>query len=211
MSRERLLGGEQSGVRRALVLVRVLVLGALLLLPAPSRAAGLGADVMIGGQAHFTLYGSDRASYLVDVVAKASEAGSRTGTGSVTVTIKRCLGLGCTRYVYRGALSTRSFAVATDLSSGSLTTALFGRGLQVTWSGPQSSTLPAYELDANAPRVAVRLYEVTRVQGVLLGRRCGSKEGLVSREALVATEPAVEGPLPRALPRALAGLARATC
>jgi hypothetical protein len=207
VSREQGAYGELMGVRRPLLLV----LGALLLLPTPSRAAGLGADVMVGGQSHFTLYGSDRASYLVDVVARASEAGSRSGTGSVTVTIRRCLGLGCKRYVYTGALTTKSFAVATDLSSGSLTTALFGRGLQVAWGSPQSSVLPAYELDAAGPRVSGRLYEVTKVEGVLLGRHCTSKEGLVYREALVASEPTVEQPLPRVLPKALAGLARATC
>jgi hypothetical protein len=178
----------------------------------PSRAAGLGADVVVSGEAHFTVYGSDRASYLVDVVAESSEAGMRGGTGSVAVTVRRCLGLGCSRRVtYTGALPAGSFAVAQDLSSATLTTRLFGKPFDVSWSGPQSSTLPAYEASPDGPRVAARLYEVTHASGVLLGKRCASKDGLVSREALVASSPVVDGALPRTLPRSLAGLARGTC
>ena len=180
--------------------------------PVPSRAAGLGADVVVSGQAHFTVYGSDRASYLVDVVAQASEAGTRSGTGSVTVTVRRCAGLGCSRrYTYPGAIPASSFSVAEDLSSGRLSTRLFGKPFDVAWSGPQSSTLPSYEVSPDGPRVGARLYDVTHASGTLLGLRCGSSDGLVSREALVASEPAVVGALPRTLPRVLAGLARGTC
>jgi hypothetical protein len=178
----------------------------------PSRASGLGADGVVTGEAHFTAYGSDRASYLIDVVAEASEAGTRGGAGSVAVTIRRCQGLGCTKRVtYRGTLPAGSFSVAEDLSSGTLSTRLFGKPFDVHWDGPQSSTLPAYETSPEGPRVAARLYEVTHASGVLLGRRCGSKDGLDSREALVASSPAVTTALPKTLPRAFAGLARATC
>jgi hypothetical protein len=190
----------------------VVALGALLVAPLPSRAAGLGADVVVGGEAHFNVYGRDKASYLVDVVAQASEAGMRGGTGTVTVTIRRCLGLGCSkRMTFSGALPAGSFTVAEDLGSGSLRTRLFGKPFDVSWSGSQSSTLPTYEASPDGPRVGARLYQVTHASGTLLGQRCGSKDGLVSREALVASSPAVDTALPKALPRALAGLARGTC
>lgn len=190
----------------------MIALGALLVAPVPCRAAGLGADVVVSGQAHFTVYGGDRASYLIDVTAQASEAGTRSGTGAVTVTIRRCAGLGCSRrYTYTGAVPASSFSVAEDLSSGRLSTRLFGRPLDVVWSAPQSSTLPSYELSPDGPRVGARLYDVTHASGALLGLRCSSSDGLVSREALVAAEPVVSASLPRALPRALAGLAHGSC
>jgi hypothetical protein len=200
--------GEHSGVRRLLLLA----LAGLLVAPASSRAGSLSADVVIGGEAHFNVYGSDRASYLIDVVVQSSEAGMRGGSGSVAVTIRRCQGLGCSkRMTFQGALAPGAFTVAEDLSSGSLTTRLFGKPFDVRWDGAQSSTLPAYRVSPDGPRVAARLYVVTHASGLLLGRRCGSQDGLVSREALVASSPVVSSPLPRSLPRALTGLARGTC
>jgi hypothetical protein len=178
----------------------------------PSRAAGLGADVLAGGEAHFNVYGSDKASYLIDVVARSSEAGTRVGTGSVSVTIRRCYGAGCSKKVtYTGTLPPGSFTVAEDLSSGGLLTSLFGRQLSISWGGPEGSVLPSYELTGDGPRAAVRLYQVMRAETLLLGKHCRTKEALVSRSVRADSVAPVTKPLPRTLPRAFAGLARGTC
>jgi hypothetical protein len=194
-------------VRRLLVLA----LGALLVAPAPSRAAGLGADLSVSGEAHFNIFGTDHASYLIDLVVRSSEAGTRTGETSATVTVRRCLGVKCSRVTYLGALPTGSFTVAQDLSSGSLVASLFGRPLFVTWEAPQGPTLPSYELTPDGPRASVRLYQVTRTSGFVMGRACRSKDALVSRAARVDADSPADKPLPRAVPRALAGMAKGRC
>jgi hypothetical protein len=196
-------------VRRLLVLA----LGALLVAPAPpSRSAGLGADVLVTGEAHFNIYGSDRVAYLVDLVAKSSEAGSRAGTGSAAFTVRRCAGARCTKPVtYAGALPAGSFTVAQDLSSGYLAADWFGRRVVLTWAGTQGSPLPSYELKGDGPTAAVRLSQVTAAGGLLLGKQCVSKNGLVSRSVRVDADATPSRPLPRAVPRWLTGMVKGQC
>jgi hypothetical protein len=197
------------------VLVRrllLLALGPLLLAAGPSQAAGLGADVVASAEAHFNVYGSDHASYLVDLTARSTEAGTRGGPGSVTVTIRRCLGAGCpTRITYVGAVPAGAFTVAQDLSSGYLSTSLFGRPLAISWFGAQGPALASYTVSPDGPDVGVRLYQVTHAGGVLTGKPCQSKDGLVARSVVVDAVSPPSRPLPRTLPRALAGMARGVC
>ena len=203
VSRERGRHGELSLVLSLVRRLLVLALGALLVVPVPSRADGPSADVVVSADAHFTLYGRDKASYLVDVVAEDSEAGTRLGAGTVTVTVRRCLSFSCpqrTRWV--GALPAGSFAVAQDLSSAALTTTLFGKPLDVRWGAPKTQALPGYDADPGTPRLGVRVYEVLQPHGSVMGRRCGSQDGLVARGALVTSGPVVDKPLPKVLPRA---------
>jgi hypothetical protein len=196
-----------SPVRRLLVLA----LGALLLAPAtPSRSAGLGANVIAGAEAHFNIYGSDRASYLIDMVVQASEAGTRSGTGSLAVTIRRCLGAGCSkRTTYVGALPDGAFTVADDLTSGYLSASLFGKAVVLTWDQPQGPTLASYQ--EPGAQAAVRLYQVTKAGGLLVGKPCNSKDGLVSRSVRVDSADVVTRVMPRTFPRALAGMAKGRC
>jgi hypothetical protein len=195
-------------VRRLLVLA----LGALLLSAGPSRAGSLGADVLVGGEAHFNIYGSDHAAYLIDLTAKASEAGTRVGTGSVTFTIRRCLGVGCSKPMkYTGALPAGSFTVAQDLTSGYLSTDLFGRRVVLSWDGPQGNPLPSYEASGNGPTAGVRVYQVTHAGGLLIGKQCQSKNGVVSRSVHVDSDGMASKPLPRTVPRALAGMVKGVC
>lgn len=189
-----------------------LALGAVLLAAVPSQGAGLGADVVVEGEAHFNIYGSDHASYLIDLAARASEAGSRAGASSLTVTVRRCLSAGCpTRMTFVGALPPGAFSVESNLSSGSLSTELFGRRVVLVWDAPESSPLASYEVSAEGPVAGVRLYQVMHAGGLLLSKQCQSKDGVLARWARVDAEPPVTKPLPRAVPRALAGMARGRC
>jgi hypothetical protein len=195
-------------VRRLLVPA----LAAVLLSAVPSQGAGLGADVLVTGEAHFNIYGSDHAAYLVDLVAKSSEAGTRAGTGSATFTIRRCAGAGCGKPMrYAGALPAGSFTVSQDLSSGYLATDLFGRRVVLSWFGPQSTVLPSYELSGDGPTAGVRLYQVTFAGGLLLGKQCNSKNGLVSRAVHVDSDESPAKPLPRSVPRSLTGMVKGVC
>lgn len=189
----------------------VVAAASALALLAPPAGAVPSADRFAGVEAHLSFFGRDKASYLVDLAARVSEVGTATGTGTVEVSIRRCGSFRCTKpVIYRAAVSSSQLSVATDLSSGSLALSLFGRPLALQWFAPQNQTLVAYDTD---PRVSLRLYRITMVQGVVAGMKCLSKEALVLQEQVVDPAPAAAAPaaLPRTAPRAFAGMLGGTC
>jgi hypothetical protein len=171
-------------------------------------------DQVEHAQGSFSYYSRrDGATYLVDVEARLSRAGVSLGAGTVRVGIRRCSGVRCTKpATYVAAITSRNFSVEPDLSSGFLNVSLFGKPLALTWQGAISQVLPGYELDQATPRIGARVFQVTRVKGVVAGRPCESKEGVLAQEVrLDAAPPPAAKALPARAPKALAGLLTGVC
>ena len=187
---------------------------ALASLVAPAAAVPT-ADQVQYAQGAFSFYSKkDGATYLVDVTARVSRVGTSIGTGAVSVTLKRCAGgFRCSKpTTYRAAVTSKDFTVEPDLSSGFLNVPLFGKPLALSWQGAISQVLPGYELDQATPRVGARVYQVTRVKGIVAGRPCESKEGVLAQEVRVdGNPPAGSAALPKKAPKALAGLLSGVC
>lgn len=162
----------------------------------------------------FSFYSrKDASTYLVDVRARVSRIGVSVGTGAVSVAIRRCGGVRCTKpTTYVAAITSKNFSVEPDLSAAFLSVPLFGRPLALTWQGAIGPVLPGYELDQATPRVGARAFQVHQVRGVVAGRPCESKEGVIAQEVRADAAPPGTAPaLPRKAPKALAGLLSGTC
>jgi len=171
-------------------------------------------DQVSFAQGSFSFYSKkDGATYLVDIEARASRVGTSIGTGAVKVVLKRCKGARCSSpTTYVAALAPDNFSVEPDLSSGFLNLPLFGKPLALTWQGAIGQAIPGAELDQATPRVGARVLQVHRVKGLVAGRPCESKEGVLAQEVrLDAAPPTPARALPSKAPKALAGLLSGVC
>lgn len=191
------------------MLAAALVVTGLLAVPASATPS---VDHVSGVTGKFSFNGPDRATYNVAVTARVSELGVSLGKATVQVVITKCGSFLCGKpTTYLAQLAPSQVSVAADLSSGRLSTAIFGRLLVLDWQDPQSQALPAYGTSSSG-RTWVRVYRITTVHGMVAGRPCQSEDAVVLREVLVDPEPVTgAAALPRKAPTALAPLLRATC
>lgn len=192
------------------------VLAAVVL--AGTAAALPNADKMTGASAHGVLRGTGE-TFVIDVYARQSEAGSSLGRRELLVSVKRCRANVCDQPdVYRRTLAAGDLVVAPDQSSASLRTSLFGQPLVIEWTAAgdtsASSKADFYQpvLPTGRVRAWVRADRATSARITVLGRRCTDPNALVFTEALVdgVADPVRPEP-PRSVPARFKGLDRATC
>lgn len=178
------------------------------------------ADHLAGAEATVLIAGAGGVELFVGVAARVSEAGTRLGTGDVTVSLRQCRSSRCDPASrYRSPIGRGDLVVAPDRSGATLRIALFGQPLERTWHTPSDETSVDGEAELYDPvlptgqvRAWVNQTRDTEVTATLLGLRCSGRAGFVYTQQLVDGVPqAASPPLPTSMPRQLSALRRPTC
>ena len=178
---------------------------------APQAHAKASAGVFHEVSGTFSLT-SRSATFNVDVVARVNDQGSSAQPAQVAVTVTRCAGQHCDAPVtFAAAVPSGDVTIASDLTSGSLTTQLFGKPLSIAWDEVQAGPLAADHADASH-RSYVEAYRVVSAHGAVAGRSCRTDQGTVSVGADADPgDAALPAGLPGKAPASLRPLLTATC
>lgn len=167
-----------------------------------------------------TLTDAEGLSYKIDLLARLSEVGTKSGSGRIEVTVRRCGGMSCTAgETYAAKFKPSEFRVAVDLSEAALQTRFFGFPLAVhltaldaqqNLDGKAEVYQPA--LPTGQVRIWARQSRDTSARVTMVQRDCHAEASSVYREQIldgVVLE--LLAGLPTHLPAALAGVRTARC
>ncbi len=195
--------------------------GAVLAVSAVSPAQAVPSIDKVGiATATLSLRGSDGATYAVDVLARMSEAGTSQSRGRVEVTVRRCVSSSCTKdTTYAARLPAPALTVANDLSSGKLSTSIFGFPLVLSLTAADDTTSTDGKAELYQPvlptgqvRVWVKQERQAAGQSQMMAKTCKPVTSTLARDDIAdGVELQLAASLPTSLPRAFAGLRNARC